>query len=200
MGFASYIKKQNERDDHCGDFTRDFLRTLNNHEIYFNSGYVSELENETLYGFYKHLPWNISPEDEVFSALLELWNEWLEYEHIGLKFGKPERGYVYFLKLKGENLFKIGKTKRDPMVRKTQIEVKEKINLYIYNWIYLNNYSLIESELKQAFKKYQVQKEWYKLEHYGVTKDQNEFSLEIEQALEVYAKTDENFKLYKNIY
>lgn len=199
MGFESYIKKQKGRNDICGDFSLDYLETLNNPDIYFNTGYVSKIESETLYGFYKHLPWNISLEDEAFSALLKLWKEWLEYEHIGLKFNTGERGYVYFLKLRGENLFKIGKTKKEPIIRKTQIEIKEKIQLYIYNWIYLENYSLVEAELKRAFKKYQIQKEWYKLEHYGVAKDKNEYCLEIDESLEVYAKTDNNFKIYKNI-
>ena len=139
MGFISYIKKQKDRDDPCGDLSRDFLRTLENPDIYFKTGIVNEIESETLYGFAKHLPWTVSKNDEVFAAVVDIWKEWLIYEHFGLKFGKPGKGYLYFFKLKGENAFKIGKTKNEPILRKSQIEAKEKVKLYIYNWIYIDN-------------------------------------------------------------
>ena len=199
MGFAAYIRKQSERDDPCGDFARDFLRTEKNPDVYIDTGYVSKLESETLYGFYKHLPWRIGTNDIVFQALVDLWKEWLQYQHIGLKYKKPEKGYVYFLKLKGENAFKIGKTKKDPIIRKSQVEIKEKVDLYLFNWLYLDNYSIIESELKNAFKKFQIQKEWYQFKHYGTTKRGKEICIEIEEAIDVYSNTDNTCKFYKKI-
>lgn len=40
MGFVLYIKKQDQRDDLCGDFARDLLRTIKNPDIYFKTVYL----------------------------------------------------------------------------------------------------------------------------------------------------------------
>jgi hypothetical protein len=197
MGFATYIIKQKDRDDVCGDFARDFIRVSKAPELHKD---VNKLESETLYGFYKHVPFQYRNDDHILDSLTSLWSEYLEYKHIGLKFNEPEIGFMYFLKARGENAFKIGKTKKDPIIRKSQIETTEKIDLYIYNWMKIKHYSIIESELKQSFKKYQIQKEWYQFEHYGVTKDNEEFCLEIREAIKLYSHTDEECVLYKDLY
>ena len=196
MNFSTYIKKQKDRDDMCGDFARDFIY-VNSFDKLQNS--VNPLESETLLGFFKHVPLKYRSEDYIIESLVLLWNEWLSYKHIGLKYNDGETGYVYFLKSKSQNVFKIGKTKREPLIRKTQIEISEKIELNLFNWIKLKNYSLIESELKKAFKKFQIQKEWYKFEQYFVTKNGKEICREIEEAIFFYSKTDKHSKVYKKI-
>jgi hypothetical protein len=197
MGFAAYIRKQKDRDDPCGDFARDFIRVSNEPQLYKD---VNKLESETLYGFYNHVPFQYRTDDDILSSLISLWLEYLEYKHIGLKFNKPEIGFVYFFKHKGKNAFKIGKTKKDPIIRKAQIEIAEKIDLYIYNWIKIKRYSIIESELKQAFKKFQIQKEWFQFKYYNVKNNGEEYCLEINEAIKLYSHTDDECLLYKDIH
>ncbi len=74
MGFASFIRNQCGRDDPYGDFSKDFLRVEKNSDN-LEKGYVRKLENETLYGIYKHLPRNVGTDDIVFRALLDLWKD-----------------------------------------------------------------------------------------------------------------------------
>lgn len=191
-----WLKKQIERDDIYGDFARDFIDV--NSSVRLPKG-VNPLESETLLGLFIHVPFMYRSEDYLIVSLVGLWKEWISYKHIGLKYNDGETGYVYFLNPKGKNVFKIGKTKREPLVRKTQIEISEKIELNIFNWIKLENYSIIEAELKQAFKKYQIQKEWYQFDSYGITKNGREICREIEEAIFFYSKTDKHCKLYKKV-
>ena len=190
-----YIKKQKERNDLCGDFARDFIRTVEGPEVWVEDGDINELESETLYGFYQHLPHQrISLDSDVFLALVELWKEWICYKHIGLKFNAAPVGYIYFFNIPGKNVFKIGRTALNPETRKLQVEAQEKVNLEIYNWIKIKNYDLIETELKNAFRKYQIQREWFQFEYVG-----DNFCLEIDEAIECYSKTSEDYETMKPI-
>jgi len=197
--FYRWILRQSDRDDPVGDFSRDYLRTLDDPDIYLKTRFKGDIKKISLYNLYQNIPWMMRRE-EVVLALIELWKEWLVYNQIGLKFNEPEKGYVYFFKVRGENAFKIGKTKKDPNFRKSQIEANEKIRLYIFNWMYINNYSIIESELKSSFKQFQIQREWYEFEFYGMGKNKVEYCLEIKIAIELYSKTDPTSKLFKKFY
>ena len=141
--FPKYILLQKDRDDYRGDFAQDFIRVVNNPDIY---GELKQLDTETLIGFYKTLPTWVCQKAEM--ALIELWQEWLTYKHIGLKYDNESIGYLYFLRIPNKQVFKIGKTKLNPEIRKLQIESAEKIKVEIYNWIRIKNFDLIEMEKK----------------------------------------------------
>lgn len=193
--FSAYIKKQKERDDPCGDFSRDFIRVLENSEVWIQNGDINELESETLYGFYKHLPRNrVSIDSTVFSSLVELWKEWICYKHIGLKFNEAPTGYIYFFRIPEKKVFKIGRTTLHPQARKSQVETQEKVNLEIYNWMKTTNYDLIETELKSAFRKYQIQREWFQFEFVG-----NNTCIEIDEVINCYSKISKDFEIMRPI-
>jgi|GEM_PF-4519015 len=184
--FTSYIKKQVERDDLCGDFARDYIRVTKHPEIYK----LKPPQSETLYGFYRSLPYYA--DYSIQEVLVNLWYEWIRYKHIGLKFNDGPVGYVYFYKIPNSKVFKIGRTFNHPEQRKYAVQQESKTELEIYNWMKLSNYDLIESELKLAFKKNQVQREWFQFEY--VT---SKVCIEIDDALDIYSMTDNNYETLK---
>ncbi|HAV56582.1 MAG TPA: hypothetical protein DCX45_03470 [Acinetobacter junii] len=188
--FPKYILLQKDRDDYRGDFAQDFIRVVNNPDIY---GELKQLDTETLIGFYKTLPTWVCQKAEM--ALIELWQEWLTYKHIGLKYDNESIGYLYFLRIPNKQVFKIGKTKLNPEIRKLQIESAEKIKVEIYNWIRIKNFDLIEMELKKYFKKYQIQREWFQFEFIA-----GAYCAEIDEAIEVYSKIAEDVELMRSVY
>ena len=194
MGFAAYIRKQKDRNDPCGDFANDFIRTQMNRDVWIENGDVNELESETLLGFYNHLPNRIGFDDEAFLALVDLWKEWIRYKHTGYNFSEPSNGYVYFFRVLNKNLFKIGKTTLHPEIRKFQVEKAEKLNLEIYNWIKIDFFDLIETELKNAFRKMNYQREFYEFKYLT-----NDLCFEIDEAIECYIRTSEKYELMKKL-
>jgi hypothetical protein len=200
MTFTDFIRKQQGRDDPSGDFAYAFVdATTNGANRGLREG-CSPIESETLFGVYNHLPMRASTDTDILQALIQLWKEFLEYKHIGLKFNKPERGYVYCFQIRGVNTFKIGKTAKDPLRRKMQIEIAEKVELDVYNWIEIDNYSIIESELKKAFGNKHLQKEWFTFGDCRKIKGTKRYYChDIYDALYLYRRTDSKSKLYKPI-
>ncbi len=195
MGFITYIKGQKDRDDDCGRLANDYIRIIKSPNVYKN---VAPIDSDTLLGFYNHIPYQYRSDNENIEALIILWQEYLEYKQIGLKFNEPEIGFVYFLKVKGHNAYKIGKTKKDPLVRLAQIASNEKVELDIFNWLKIKHYSLIEFELKQTFRKYQIQREWYKFKYVGISINGEEFCSELSEAIHIYSHTDYECVLFKD--
>ena len=114
------------------------------------------------------------------NALCSLWKEWLEYKHIGLKFNRPKRGYVYFFRLtKKHNIFKIGRTKTNPEKRMASVATQERTSLEIYNWMKIDHYEIIEKELHDAFNSSRLVREWFEVP-----------LAEIDEAIRVYHLTD----------
>ena len=109
-----------------------------------------------------------------------------------------EKGYVYFVKLAGQNMFQIGKSKKDPIFLKPEIEADLDTKVYIHNWMKINNYSIIESEIKQAFKKYLNKEGWFQFPRYALTDKGKVICLEIKDAISTYSQTDEECVLYKS--
>lgn len=196
MGFCAYIRKQIDRDDLHGDFARDFSDTKAKHVL---RAHLETVETDTLYGIYMHVP--SRERDEVISQIIaDLWNEWIKSECIGLRFSPPEKGYVYIFQKPGENLFKIGKSKHDPVIRMHNLQIKHKLKLQIFNWMYLDNYSFVETDIKRAFKNYQVSGEWYSFKKYFIRKDKTDFCRELDNLLEAYPLVDSSCKMFKRVH
>ncbi len=183
--FTAYIKKQHGRDDPFGDFSRDFIYILNNHPKYTECRGTDTLMSETLFGHYNFLPHSARQREYILDALCGLWKEWLEYKHIGLKFNRPQRGYVYFVRLaQKKNVFKIGRTKTEPEKRMASVALRERTELEIHDWIMINHYDIIEKELHAAFQPSCLMREWFE-----ISPDH------IQEAINVYSLTDPKAKV-----
>ena len=181
MSFTAYIKKQRFRNDPLGDYAVDFKDILDKIPLYPECRGTEEITSETLYGHYRFLPRYAKDKDYIVEALSELWKEWLGYKHIGLKYEKPKRGYVYVIKLENEdNIFKIGRTQKTPKERLLEVARKEKAKVVLHDWIQIDFYDIIEKELHVVFKKDQLMREWFKVD-----------KKEIDKAIYIYSFTDE---------
>ncbi|NVM20428.1 MAG: GIY-YIG nuclease family protein [Desulfobacterales bacterium] len=178
--FTTYIKKQQRRNDPLGDFSRDFVYILRNHPKYPECQGTDTIVSETLFGHYNFLPTYAQQRDYILNALCSLWKEWLEYKHIGLKFDRPKRGYVYFFRLpQKQNVFKIGRTRTDPEKRIASVATRERTNLEIHDWMRIDHYDIIEKELHDAFHSSRLMREWFEVP-----------PAEIDEAIRVYCLTD----------
>jgi len=114
------------------------------------------------------------------NVLCSLWKEWLEYKHIGLKFNRPRRGYVYFFRLpQKQNVFKIGRTKTDPEKRLASVATRERTSLEIHDWMKIDHYDIIGKELHDALTSSRLMREWFEVS-----------PSEIGEAIRVYCLTD----------
>jgi|AntAceMinimDraft_6_1070360.scaffolds.fasta_scaffold64777_1 hypothetical protein len=73
---------------------------------------------------------------------------------------KNPNGYIYFIRCEGTNFCKIG-VSRNPKRRITDIDSYVPFNLEILSIHFMNNVYDIESNLKTAFIKHRVRREWY---------------------------------------
>jgi hypothetical protein len=187
--FSAYIRKQKDRPDSLGDFSRDFIYILKNHPNYPECRGTDSILSETLFGQYNFLPNYAQHRDYIIEALSNLWKEWLEYKHIGLKYNRSKRGYVYFFRLPHrQNVFKIGRTTTAPEKRMASVATSEKTDLQIYDWIKINHYDIIEKELHAAFKPSCLMREWFELP-----------TSEIDKAIHIYSQTDQSAEIYSII-
>lgn len=185
--FSSYIKRQRDRNDPVGDFASDFYDIPNN-PTWAKRGGVNDFESETLYGLYKHLPLAAKNDDAIIETMIDIWDEWLKDNHIGLRFSKGKQGYVYFFNIPGENAFKIGRTIQHPEARKRDVQSEAKTKLNTFNWMSIENYDVIENELKKAFAPKNYSREWFEID-----------DMHVNEAILLYQKTDSNCGLYREL-
>jgi hypothetical protein len=134
LSFTSFIKKQANLDSPVGDFARDFVYILDNYPLYPECRGTDVITSETLYGHYMFLSSGAKNREWLVKTLSDTWREWLEYKHIGLKYGVPKRGYVYFFKLENEeNIFKIGRTSTSPEERMLSVSIKERAKIVMFD-------------------------------------------------------------------
>lgn len=79
-------------------------------------------------------------------------------------------GYVYFIRQKNEDLFKIGMTRSDPYARMKSIQTGIPHELELFNVIPTDNPSKLEKELHDIFKDYHLRGEWFNLTPHQVEK------------------------------
>ena len=185
--FSAFIKRQKDRDDPSGDFARDFIDTFKNPLWAKRSG-VKPLDSETLYGFYKHLPMAAQSDEIIIDVLITLWKEWLKENHIGLRFSSGNKGYVYFFKIPNQTAFKIGRTTQHPEARKRDVQSEAKTELLTFNWLNIENYDVIENELKKAFSPLNYSREWFEIDE-----------MHVNEAILLYQKTDPVSNLFREI-
>lgn len=185
MSFTAYIKKQVDRNDPLGDYAIDFKFILDNLPLYPEHRGTDEITSETLLGHYLFLSYNVRRREHTQTELCSLWKEWLQYKHIGLRFSRPKRGYVYFLRLENEDgIFKIGRTQQDPGKRAWDVARQERAKVVLHDWMLIDHYDIIEKELHTAFKNKQIMREWFRV-------DVNQ----IDEAIYAYSLTDSTCKV-----
>ncbi len=176
--FSSYIKRQKNRGDSIGCFASDFCDIPNN-PFWAKSSGVNDFESETLYGLYRHLPLSAKNDEVIIETMIDIWKEWLKENHIGLRFHQGKRGYVYFFNIQGQTAFKVGRTTQHPEARKRDVQSEAKTELNSFNWLHIENYDVIENELKKAFSPQNYSREWYEID-----------DMHVNEAIILYRKTD----------
>lgn len=184
--FTTYIKKQQSRNDPLGDFSKDFVYILKNHPKYPECRGTDTIVSETLFGHYKFLPSYAQQRDYILDALCGLWKEWLGYKHIGLKYNRPKKGYVYFFRLpQKQNVFKIGRTSTKPEKRLISVAARERTDLEIYDWIKIDHYDIIEKELHNSFQVSRLMREWFEIP-----------TGDLDEAIRIYCLTDSKAEVH----
>ena len=197
MSFESYILDQKNRDDGYGAISRSFQKDL---EKQNNHNGENKLSSNTLFGLFNHASFQGRQGNNNNISLINLWNEYARNKKYETHTDAVDKGYIYFFKHIAENAFKLGKSKKDPIFLKSELETNLKRKVYLYNWMNINNYSLIESELKQVFSKYLRKDDWYQFEHYRLLGKGKVICLEIQDAISLYSQTDNECVLFKEIY
>jgi hypothetical protein len=184
--FTTYIKKQEHRKDSLGDFSRDFGYILKNHPKYPECRGTDTIVSETLLGHYNFLPGYAQQRDYILESLSSLWKEWLEYKHIGIRFNRPKRGYVYFFRLpQKQDVFKIGRTTMEPGKRLVSVAAQERTDLEIHDWIRIDHYDIIEKEIHNAFSASRLMREWFEVS-----------PGKVDEAIRIYSLTDSTSEVY----
>jgi len=193
MSFASFIKKQTDKNGPQGDFARDhawILERSSHFSQHPNIKNTDTVESDTLLGHYNFLPVQAQNDDRVIEALCSLWREWITYKHIGLRYDEPAFGYVYFFNLIAKpSIYKVGRTSIPPYEYLRSVESREKAKFEIFSWMKIKNYDLIEKELHAAFQKNRMAREFFEL-----SKE------EIYAAISIYKLTDEHCELFPDDY
>lgn len=186
MSFTTFIKRQQHRNDALGDYAKDFVYIMKNLLKYPECRGTDQITSETLLGHYKFLPHYARNRDYILEAACRLWREWLEYKYIGLKYGRPKNGYVYFFHLpQKKDVFKIGRTRIHPEKRLAAVAAQERTDLKIYDWIKLDHYNIIEKELHSVFQPWRLMREWFEIH-----------ASEIDEAVRIYSLTDSAAEVY----
>jgi predicted GIY-YIG superfamily endonuclease len=75
-----------------------------------------------------------------------------------------KRGYIYLIRAKDQDLYKIGQTSRDPEKRLKELNGQQSpYELQLVYYAAVNNPMLAESHFHKKFKKYHHHGEWFKL-------------------------------------
>lgn len=193
--FTTYIKKQVNRNDPQGDFAKDFKYIIENLPYHPHCRGTETIESETLLGHYNFLPNYAKKNRSILQSLCQLWQEWLEYKHIGLKYEQIQRGYVYFFRLKKKtNIFKIGRTQKELENRLTSVANSEKAELELYDYILINHYNIIEKELHEAFKNNRIMREWFELSPF-VLSDAILLYKFTDSSAQIFSEDEESYEL-----
>lgn len=181
LKFTSFIKNQKDND-----FAIDFRCIVDALPYYPQFRGTDEIESETLLGHFDFLSPSMQNKAQLLKALCELWEEWVAYKHIGLRYSEPNTGYVYFFRLINEpSIFKIGRTSTHPEQYLPSVEAREKGKFEVYRWLRSRYYDLIEKELHTYFKDFRIAREFFNLEE-----------SRIDGAVEVYRLIDEGSQVF----
>lgn len=79
-------------------------------------------------------------------------------------------GYVYFIKVSGKNIFKIGMTEGSPYERLEQIQTYHYEELKVYDFMETLTPKILEKQVHRKFKEYRIKREWFNISEEVVRK------------------------------
>jgi len=114
--------------------------------------------------FYEHFPINSDGYNQITDLMSENGvNNIIKKNRNKVTSSKKKKGcgYVYVIKCKGFDLYKIGISKIDVPNRLSNLQSGNPFELEVVRVFYSNHYSLLEHEIHERYSKYRVRGEWF---------------------------------------
>jgi len=105
----------------------------------------------------------------------------------------PEKGYIYFLKAKDRDLFKIGRTFKNPQSRLKQLATGCPYELELFRFFESVDSKVGEKNVHEHFEQYQTTGEWFEVSEEAVL----DYIRSLDEITDV-ALENKNFKVFEN--
>lgn len=170
ISIKGFCKKLKDEKIPKGDIARNYLTSVIDPYLWEEGDEYRLLSLETItwFHFCKYFieaskAQEIPDDDGCWlGALRKFWVAWYHANHPGLEFSK-EMGCVYFFRLQGTDIYKIGRTSNVSQ-RKINVEAEARGKVICVNWIYTSWPGVIEKDLHKALGKYRrLGGEWFNL-------------------------------------
>ena len=140
------------------DLKQQAIKAIIEHDLYFVSDVIAMLpcSKQT---FYDH---KLDQLDDIQKAL----NRNVVYRKRDKKvksYNSKGSGYVYIIKCKNTDLYKIGVSKAEPNNRLSNLQSGCPYELVFDSVYYCNHYGLLEREIHKRYSKQRYRGEWFKL-------------------------------------